>query len=148
MGKPSSTRGRSPQPPSEKQFVASPTLTVPDAGKARSKSRSRSRNKKDKSKKKDVSYKSDGVDDHDVFLLPVSDYWAVLVLTLVALVVRVYKIYQPSSVVFDEVQSVAPTWRREHILTDCIASVASRRNTSRASSSWTSTRPSPRCSSP
>ena len=106
MGKSNSTRGRSPQPPAEPQFGApSPSLTVPGQGKARSKSRSKSRSKKGKSASaRSTSYKSDGVDDHDVFLLPVSDYWIVLGLTLVALAVRVYKIYQPSSVVFDEVQ--------------------------------------------
>lgn len=111
MGKSNSTRGRSPQPPSEKQekqFGApSPTLTVPGQTKARSKSRSKSRSKNNKAKK-DTSYKSEGVDDHDVFLLPVSDYWIVLGVTLAALAVRTYKIYQPSSVVFDEVQCVLP----------------------------------------
>ena len=54
--------------------------------------------------KKSTSYKSDGVEDNDVFLLPVSDYWIVLGLLVVATIVRVYRIYQPTSVVFDEVQ--------------------------------------------
>jgi dolichyl-phosphate-mannose-protein mannosyltransferase len=108
MAKANSARGRSPLPPAEKQFASSPTLTVPETGKARSKSRSKSRSKnKTKSKAKELSYKSDGVEDHDVFLLPVSDYWVILALTLLALAVRVYKIYQPSSVVFDEVQLVS-----------------------------------------
>lgn len=50
------------------------------------------------------SYKSDGVDDNDVFLLPISDYHIMLGLTLLAAIVRLFRIYQPSSVVFDEVQ--------------------------------------------
>jgi dolichyl-phosphate-mannose-protein mannosyltransferase len=53
---------------------------------------------------KSVDYTSDGVQDNDVFLLPVSDYQIMLVLTIVAAIVRVFRIYQPSSVVFDEVQ--------------------------------------------
>lgn len=57
-------------------------------------------------KPKKSSYKSVGVQDHDVFLLPVSDYQIMLALTLLAVVVRLFRIYQPSSVVFDEVQCV------------------------------------------
>jgi hypothetical protein len=49
-------------------------------------------------------YASEGVKDHDIFLLPASDYQIMLVTTLVAAIVRVFRIYQPSSVVFDEVQ--------------------------------------------
>ena len=52
------------------------------------------------------SYKSDGVDDYDVFLLPVSDYLVMFGLAALAFVVRVFRISQPSSVVFDEVQYV------------------------------------------
>ncbi|KAH0543747.1 hypothetical protein FGG08_001929 [Glutinoglossum americanum] len=52
-------------------------------------------------KRKD--YTSDGVTDNDVFLLPSSDYQFLGLLTLVAAVVRLFRIYQPSSVVFDEV---------------------------------------------
>jgi dolichyl-phosphate-mannose-protein mannosyltransferase len=54
------------------------------------------------SKKK--SYASQGVTDNDVFLLPISDYQVMAVLTVVAAVVRLFRIYQPTSVVFDEVQ--------------------------------------------
>ena len=50
------------------------------------------------------SYKSDGVEDNDVFLLPVSDYQIMAVLTALATLVRLFRIYQPTSVVFDEVQ--------------------------------------------
>jgi dolichyl-phosphate-mannose-protein mannosyltransferase len=54
--------------------------------------------------KKHDDYTSDGVVDTDVFLLPVSDYQAMIFVTAVAAVVRLFRIYQPSSVVFDEVQ--------------------------------------------
>lgn len=54
--------------------------------------------------KRGKSYGSDGVEDHDVFLLPVSDYQIMIGLTLLAAAVRLFRIYQPTSVVFDEVQ--------------------------------------------
>lgn len=53
-------------------------------------------------KRKD--YGSDGVTDNDIFLLPNSDFQLLGVLTAIATVVRLFRIYQPSSVVFDEVQ--------------------------------------------
>lgn len=53
---------------------------------------------------KHVDYRSDGVKDNDVLLLPRSDYKVMLLLTALATAVRLFKIYQPSSVVFDEVQ--------------------------------------------
>jgi dolichyl-phosphate-mannose-protein mannosyltransferase len=53
---------------------------------------------------KRADYTSDGVTDNDVFLLPGSEYQLIGLLTLVAAVVRLFRIYQPSSVVFDEVQ--------------------------------------------
>jgi dolichyl-phosphate-mannose-protein mannosyltransferase len=56
--------------------------------------------------KKSDDYSSDGVEDNDVFLLPVSDYQVVLGVTIVAAIVRLFRIYQPTSVVFDEVQYV------------------------------------------
>lgn len=56
----------------------------------------------DPSQKK--SYASQGVTDNDVFLLPASDYQIMALLTIVAAVVRLFRIYQPTSVVFDEVQ--------------------------------------------
>jgi hypothetical protein len=55
---------------------------------------------------KHADYTSEGVEDHDIFLLPGSDYQVMLLLTLVAAVVRLFRIHQPSSVVFDEVQYV------------------------------------------
>jgi len=53
--------------------------------------------------KRNKDYTSDGVVDNDVFLLPGSDYQVMGVLTLLAAVIRLFRIYQPSSVVFDEV---------------------------------------------
>lgn len=47
---------------------------------------------------------SQGVGDYDIFNLPVSDYKYMLALTAIAVVVRLYKIDYPTSVVFDEVQ--------------------------------------------
>ncbi|KAL6712435.1 Dolichyl-phosphate-mannose--protein mannosyltransferase 1 [Coniothyrium glycines] len=54
-------------------------------------------------KPKARGYGSEGVQDHDIFNLPGSDWQLLLVLTLVAGVVRLFRIAQPSSVVFDEV---------------------------------------------
>ena len=53
---------------------------------------------------KSTTYASDGVKDNDILMLPASDYGVLAVLTGVALVVRLFRIYQPTSVVFDEVQ--------------------------------------------
>lgn len=58
--------------------------------------------------KKHDDYTSDGVVDTDVFLLPGSDYQVMIVVTILAAVVRLFRIYQPSSVVFDEVQYAIP----------------------------------------
>jgi len=52
---------------------------------------------------REPSYKSDGVEDNDIFLLPVSDYQIMLGLTFLAAIIRLFRIYQPTSVVFDEV---------------------------------------------
>ena len=49
-------------------------------------------------------YTSDGVQDNDVLKLPASDWQLLGVLTVVAGIVRLFRIYQPTSVVFDEVQ--------------------------------------------
>jgi dolichyl-phosphate-mannose-protein mannosyltransferase len=51
-------------------------------------------------------YTSDGVKDNDVFMLPGSDYRVMIFVTVIAAIVRLFRIYQPSSVVFDEVQFV------------------------------------------
>ena len=54
--------------------------------------------------KKPTDYTSEGVTDNDVFLLPGSDFQIVGLLTGIAAIVRLFRIYQPTSVVFDEVQ--------------------------------------------
>lgn len=59
-----------------------------------------------KGKAKPQDYTSEGVDDNDVFLLPVSDYQVMIGVTILGAIVRLFRIYQPDSVVFDEVQYV------------------------------------------
>lgn len=49
-------------------------------------------------------YSSHGVTDNDIFMLPRSDFQLLGLLTAIAALVRLFRIYQPSSVVFDEVQ--------------------------------------------
>lgn len=49
-------------------------------------------------------YGSEGVTDNDIFLLPGSDFQLLGILTAIATVVRLFRIYNPTSVVFDEVQ--------------------------------------------
>lgn len=56
-------------------------------------------------------YTSEGVEDNDVFLLPISDYQVMLGVTILGAIVRLFRIYQPDSVVFDEVQYVSPCAR-------------------------------------
>ncbi|KAK3371984.1 glycosyltransferase family 39 protein [Podospora didyma] len=58
---------------------------------------------KSKGQKRKEDYTSEGVEDNDVFLLPISDYQVMIGLTLLAAAVRLFRIYQPTSVVFDEV---------------------------------------------
>lgn len=55
-------------------------------------------------KGKPTDYTSHGVTDNDIFKLPTSDFQLLGLLAIVAAVVRLFRIYQPSSVVFDEVQ--------------------------------------------
>jgi len=54
--------------------------------------------------KKLKDYTSEGVTDNDIFLLPGSDFQVLGLLTVLAAIVRLFRIYQPTSVVFDEVQ--------------------------------------------
>lgn len=54
-------------------------------------------------KQNSTNYKSIGVTDNDIFKLPSRDYRFIGLLTLLAAFVRLYRIHQPSSVVFDEV---------------------------------------------
>ncbi|KAK4125133.1 glycosyltransferase family 39 protein [Parathielavia appendiculata] len=58
---------------------------------------------KSKAMKRKDDYSSEGVEDNDVFLLPGSDFQLVLVITVLAAAVRLFRISQPTSVVFDEV---------------------------------------------
>ena len=55
-------------------------------------------------KDKPKDYSSHGVTDNDIFMLPGSDFQLLGLLTAIAALVRLFRIYQPSSVVFDEVQ--------------------------------------------
>lgn len=59
---------------------------------------------KNQVRKRHDDYTSDGVEDNDIFLLPISDYQIMVVLTILGALVRLFRIYQPTSVVFDEVQ--------------------------------------------
>jgi dolichyl-phosphate-mannose-protein mannosyltransferase len=52
------------------------------------------------------SYKSEGVEDQDIFSLPGSDWQLLALITIVGAFVRLWRITQPTSVVFDEVQYV------------------------------------------
>lgn len=62
-----------------------------------------SKNKNKGASKRPNDYTSEGVADNDVFLLPGSDYQLLLGITFLAAAVRLFRIYQPTSVVFDEV---------------------------------------------
>jgi dolichyl-phosphate-mannose-protein mannosyltransferase len=53
---------------------------------------------------KPKDFTSHGVTDNDILMLPSSDLQLLGILTAVAALVRLFRIYQPSSVVFDEVQ--------------------------------------------
>ncbi|OJJ43433.1 hypothetical protein ASPZODRAFT_136291 [Penicilliopsis zonata CBS 506.65] len=69
--------------------------------------RSPSRSPRPKNRKKETTqashYGSDGVKDNNIFKLPVSDYKLLAGVTIIAAIVRLFRIYQPTSVVFDEV---------------------------------------------
>ncbi|KAI0476404.1 dolichyl-phosphate-mannose-protein mannosyltransferase 1 [Xylariaceae sp. FL0804] len=58
---------------------------------------------KNQAQKRHDDYTSDGVDDNDIFLLPISDYQVMFLVTILGAIVRLFRIYQPTSVVFDEV---------------------------------------------
>lgn len=80
-------------------------LNPEKAPRRRSRSRTPSRTRKQAAAKV-REYTSEGVQDNDVFLLPGSDYRVMILLTVVGAAIRLFRIYQPSSVVFDEVQYV------------------------------------------
>ncbi|KAK2743415.1 hypothetical protein FQN57_004880 [Myotisia sp. PD_48] len=87
--------------------MVSKTAHLGPASKSPRKSRSKSRSPGPKGRvsreSKVRDYRSDGVKDYDVLQLPISDYKIMLILTAIATVVRLFRIYQPTSVVFDEV---------------------------------------------
>lgn len=113
---------------------------LPKSG--RSPSRSPNSKNRKKQSQGSSSYASDGVTNNNIFSLPTTDYRALAFLTLVAAVVRLFRIYQPSSVVFDEVQYVL-LWCYHGLYIIALllipletASVALRPNTSREGSLW------------
>lgn len=52
-------------------------------------------------------YTSHGVKDNNIFSLKNSEWSILAILTAIGTVVRLFRIYQPTSVVFDEVQYVS-----------------------------------------
>jgi dolichyl-phosphate-mannose-protein mannosyltransferase len=70
----------------------------------KSPSRSPAPNGRKRQSAKAPGYASEGVRDNDIFNLPGSDWQLLSLLTVIATVVRLFRISQPSSVVFDEVQ--------------------------------------------
>lgn len=84
------------------------TLEVrPQSKSGRSPSRSPKPRNRKKASEASSHYGSDGVKENNIFNLPTSDYKTLAFLTLVAAVIRLFRIYQPSSVVFDEVQYIS-----------------------------------------
>ncbi len=90
-------RSSSSKPPSRRPTPPPPQQQAANSPSQKSKSKA--------AKRKD-DYTSEGVEDNDVFLLPGSDFQLALAITVVCAAVRLFRIYQPSSVVFDEVQYV------------------------------------------
>lgn len=97
---------------------AKDTLAVRPQSRGR---RSPSRSPKPKSRKPlpaPQTYASEGVKNNDIFKLPGSDYKLIVLVTLIATAVRLFRIYQPTSVVFDEVQyvprEICATDRNQH----------------------------------
>lgn len=72
------------------------------------------------------SYASDGVKNNDILNLPASDYTLLVLVTLIGAAVRLFRIYQPTSVVFDEVQYVLILFRSHMNNKEAIANESSR----------------------
>jgi dolichyl-phosphate-mannose-protein mannosyltransferase len=51
---------------------------------------------------------SEGVEDHDIFLLPASDYRVLGLVTILAAFLRLYRASNPAEVVFDGAQPSPP----------------------------------------
>ncbi len=134
-------RSSSSKPPSRRPSPP-PRATTPTPP-SQSQSLSQKPKSKSKAAKRKDDYSSEGVEDNDVFLLPGSDFQLVLAITVISAAVRLFRIYQPSSVVFDEVQYVGPQppmrcdTGADHAI--ATASAALLPSTSRADSSWTCT---------
>ncbi|OQD77131.1 hypothetical protein PENDEC_c003G01062 [Penicillium decumbens] len=79
------------------------TLAVRPPSRSGKRSPSRSPRPNNRKPVKTSSYASDGVKDYDILNLPASDYKLLTLVTLIAAAVRLFRIYQPTSVVFDEV---------------------------------------------
>jgi dolichyl-phosphate-mannose-protein mannosyltransferase len=82
-----------------------------EKGRAASRSPARQPNGENKVEKVEkpvqlVGYTSEGVEDNDIFDLPSSDWQLLSLLTIIGSFVRLFRIYLPTSVVFDEVQYV------------------------------------------
>lgn len=96
MGRSSAARSPSARPPSRR-------ATPPPAGNS---GKSKSKKESGAAVRRPDDYSSDGVKDNDVFLLPGTDFQILIGVTVLAAIVRLFRIYQPTSVVFDEVQYV------------------------------------------
>jgi dolichyl-phosphate-mannose-protein mannosyltransferase len=80
-------------------------LDEPKKKRTPSRSPGRKPNGKQKAQSTPVqSYKSEGVGDYDIFSLPSSDWQLLVIITIIGASIRLWKITQPTSVVFDEVQ--------------------------------------------
>jgi len=92
-----------PRPPSRNATLGEKPTNSVTQERSRSYSPQSKRRKQQAQKPKAMS-QPPTVKDNDIFLLPASDYQIMLALTALAAAVRMYKIWQPTSVVFDEVQ--------------------------------------------
>lgn len=79
------------------------TLSVRPQSRGGKRSPSRSPRPKNRKPTPPASYASEGVKNNDILNLPSSDYKLLVLVTLIAAAVRLFRIYQPTSVVFDEV---------------------------------------------
>ncbi|KAF2724755.1 glycosyltransferase family 39 protein [Polychaeton citri CBS 116435] len=95
--KSSSKRGKSPLPPAPESTPS----TMPSS--RQSKGLALAQTSPYKPPYPRYEYTSEGVRDYNIFKMPRGDWEVAFGLTLVALFVRLFRIFQPTSVVFDEV---------------------------------------------